>query len=78
MAEITGTIRNARFIADDGDIRCPCISGNVYDDAKGRFKDGDVIRTSRISAMYADGVVETAFSVYRVEFADLPKSQTAA
>lgn len=64
--EITGTLRNARRVAKGMDPRAPCLSGQVFGDTKGRFRDGERITTSTI--MYeADDYFETRFSAYRVE-----------
>ena len=43
------------------------IVGKVYNDIKGRFNDGDEIRTSQIlKADFVNGVVETRNSVYHL------------
>lgn len=44
------------------------IVGKVYNDIKGRFEDGDEIRTSRVlKADFVNGVIETRNSVYHLE-----------
>jgi len=35
-----------------------CIWGYIYEDKKGRFKDGEVIRTSKITAPVIDQIDE--------------------
>jgi hypothetical protein len=44
------------------------IIGKVYNDIKGRFKDGEEIHTSKVlKADFVNGVVETRNSVYHLE-----------
>lgn len=44
------------------------IVGTIYNDIKGRFKDGTEIRTSKVlKADFVNGVVETMNSVYHLE-----------
>lgn len=44
------------------------IVGTIYNDIKGRFKDGTEIRTSEVlKADFVNGVVETRNSVYHLE-----------
>lgn len=62
---IHGTLLNARMIFE-GDVRAPCLSGQVYGDTKGRFRDGDWITTSRIKAQENGCVFRTTYSVYKV------------
>lgn len=64
--KVTGTLRNARRVPVGADPRAPCLSGEIYGDARGRFFDGERIRTSTIMAEEGD-VFTTRFSVYRVE-----------
>jgi hypothetical protein len=64
--EITGTLRNARRIKKGEDPRAPCLVGNVYGDARGRFRDGEYITTSTIMDETGD-VFTTRYSAYRVE-----------
>lgn len=66
MTDITGTLRNARMIFE-GDPRCPCLVGDVYDDTKGRFRAGERITTSRIKAQDDDCIFHTTYSIYKVE-----------
>lgn len=63
---ITGTLKNARLVLD-GDPRCPCIHGRVYDDTKGRFHDGEWIWTSTLLEHLPGSVFRTRYSTYRVE-----------
>lgn len=56
----TGVLRNAYR---DGDR----LVGVVFADTKGRFSDGELIRTSAITQEQPDDVFETKFSVYKVE-----------
>lgn len=43
------------------------IVGKVYNDIKGRFNDGDEIRTSQVlKADFVNGVIETRNSVYHL------------
>jgi hypothetical protein len=44
---------------------CLVAHGAVYDDKKGRFKNGSIVRTSIISEM-KDGCIYTQNSVYEV------------
>ena len=63
---IVGTLKNARRVAIGEDPRAPCLSGEVYGDTKGRFRDGERITTSTI--MEEQGALfRTRFSAYRVE-----------
>lgn len=64
--DIHGTLRNARLLFE-GDPRCPCISGDVFGDTKGRFPDGTRITTSRLKAQEDGCVFLTTYSVYKVE-----------
>lgn len=50
---------------DDGSF---CISGLIYGDTKGRFSDGELIRTSRIEAreVKEGDLVQTRNSVYQL------------
>jgi hypothetical protein len=64
--EIHGVLRNAYFLFE-GDVRCPCLKGDVYEDAKGRFRDGDHITTSTLFEQLSEDTFRTRFSVYRVE-----------
>lgn len=41
------------------------VTGKIYADTQGRFKDGSTIKTSAITAQYGD-IVYTANSVYYV------------
>lgn len=77
MTEITGVLRNARRVGREEDLRGPCLSGNVYGDTKGRFRDGQVIYTSTIMSEEGD-VFRTVFSVYRVETWAEPVATTVA
>lgn len=44
------------------------IVGKVYNDIKGRFDDGEEIRTSQVlKADFVNGVIETRNSVYHLE-----------
>ncbi|RWO20635.1 hypothetical protein [Mesorhizobium sp.] len=63
---VNGTLRNAYRVPRGADPRAPCLSGRVYGDTKGRFRDGDRITTSTIVSEEGD-VFRTRFSVYRVE-----------
>lgn len=63
---VNGTLKNAYRIPRGADPRAPCLSGQVYGDTKGRFRDGDRITTSTIMSEEGD-VFRTRFSVYRVE-----------
>lgn len=63
---INGTLRNARRVQPGEDQRAPCLSGEVYDDTKGRFRNGDLITTSTIVSEDGD-VFKTRYSAYRVE-----------
>jgi hypothetical protein len=64
--ELTGTLRNARRVARGEDPRAPCLSGDVYGDARGRFRDGERITTSTVVSE-DDDVFTTRYSVYKVE-----------
>lgn len=64
--EFTGVLRNARRISREQDPRGPCLSGDVYGDKKGRFREGERITTSTIMVETGD-VFVTRFSAYRVE-----------
>lgn len=61
--EITGTLRNAQLLIDGG----MCLRGQIHGDTKGRFRDGEVIITSRLEEHRPGSVFKTRFSAYRVE-----------
>jgi hypothetical protein len=43
--------------------------GNIYNDVKGRFKDGTYIHTSRIVVADLErGLIQTKNSVYKLEY----------
>ncbi|TIL38505.1 hypothetical protein [Mesorhizobium sp.] len=63
---VNGTLRNAYRVPRGDDPRAPCLSGRVFGDTKGRFRDGEWITTSTIMSEEGD-VFRTRFSVYRVE-----------
>ncbi len=62
---VHGTLLNARLLLE-GDPRCPCLTGNVYGDTKGRFHDGERITTSRLKAQEDGCVFRTTYSAYKV------------
>jgi hypothetical protein len=67
---ITGTLKNARRNEfKDGKHQGDHLSGMIYGDTRGRFKDGDCIHTSRIQRERGD-IFETLYSTYKVEFAE--------
>lgn len=66
MPELTGTLRNAHRVPKGDDHRAPCLRGEVYGDARGRFRDGDIIVTSTILSEDGD-VFTTRNNTYRVE-----------
>lgn len=66
MSKITGKLRNARMIFE-GDPRCPCLRGYVYDDTKGRFFNGELVTTSRLQAQEDGQIFVTTYSTYQVE-----------
>lgn len=57
--EITGTLKNAEHAET-------CLRGQIYGDARGRFRDGEWIRTSYIVSEDGD-TFTTRNSVYKVE-----------
>lgn len=65
--QVNGTLRNARRVLPGEDPRAPCLTGDVYGDTKGRFRDGERITTSTIFEELPDGVFKTRYSAYRVE-----------
>lgn len=65
--EVNATLRNARRLGPGEHHRAPCLSGEIYGDTKGRFRDGEIVYTSTITEEMPDDVFKTAFSVYRVE-----------
>ena len=67
MIKITGTLRYARRVGPDEDIRGPCLRGDVSGDTKGRFRDGARITTSQIVTEHPGDIFETTYSVYKVE-----------
>jgi len=68
--EITGTLVN--WYAEDVGLGAVRLSGNIFNDSKGRFSDGEFIHTSifatdRNPKTYKKGdVVNTRFSAYRL------------
>lgn len=64
---ITGALRNAVRVPPGADVRAPCLRGEVYGDARGRFYDGERIITSTILEELPGDVFRTRYSVYRVE-----------
>lgn len=71
---VNGTLKNA-YRVTIGTPSAPYLSGEVYGDTKGRFRDGERITTSTIMSEEGD-VFRTRFSVYRVE--SWRKEQVAA
>jgi NTP pyrophosphatase (non-canonical NTP hydrolase) len=70
--EITGILRNASRVPRGGDVRAPCLRGQVYGDTRGRLGDGEWITTSTVMSEESD-VFTTRYSVYKVEsWADAP------
>lgn len=65
--EINGTLRNARRLGPGEHHRAPCLSGEIFGDTKGRFRDGEAVVTSTIDEELPDDVFKTRFSAYRVE-----------
>lgn len=52
---------------DRGDYKYITVVGDIYNDVKKRFEDGDCIETSRVVKIdFANGVVETLNSVYHL------------
>ena len=66
--DIHGTIKNA--VRD----YLGCVSGSIYGDTKGRFQDGDFIRTSKIIKELPNNIIRTRNSVYRCEW--LPEARS--
>lgn len=56
------------------DYATPRLRGRVYCDMKGRFRDGEIITTSKVVREHPGGIVETRNSVYRVVMAATPVS----
>jgi hypothetical protein len=65
--DLVGVLKNARRVAVGEDPRAPCLSGDVYGDKKGRFREGERITTSTIFEELPDGVFKTRYSCYKVE-----------
>lgn len=63
---VIGTLKNAFRVPAGMDPRAPCLHGQVYGDAKGRFRDGEWITTSTIMSEEGD-TFQTRYSAYRVE-----------
>lgn len=65
---ITGTIKDASFI---GDKSHRIVTGKIYGDRRGRFKDGESIVTGQVKAFGMAGcsvfMVRTLHNFYRVE-----------
>ena len=64
--EITATLRNAVRSPRRGSDGAYVIYGDVYGDIRGRFVDGQNIRTSLVTQEW-DGHVRTLNSLYRIE-----------
>lgn len=63
MPKITGTIKSAKLFREE---RYKYIGGYIYDDVRGRFKDGTYIFTSIVKKQ-EDDLVYTLNSVYKIE-----------
>ena len=68
MKSVTAKLKNAYRIGN-------VYSGNIYGDTRGRFPDGELVRTSAVQSV--DGnIVTTANSVYEVDiFEDASKAK---
>ena len=63
MSNIIGRLLNARRVPVSGGY---IVVGDVYEDTRGRFNDGDTISTSVV--VQEDGpIILTANSIYEVE-----------
>lgn len=65
---ITGTLKAARW-----DNRVYVVWGHIEGDTKGRFRDGQLIHTSKVTSCEwgeKPEIIETYNSIYRVEWAD--------
>lgn len=63
MTEITGELREWR---EEKVFGVRVLIGKIYNDSKGRFEDGTVVRTSAVSKI-ADNVAYTRNSVYKLD-----------
>lgn len=70
--QIDGTIKDALM------YHCPSgkryLTGYIFGDRKGRFRDNEFIRTSRVLEELEPGIWKTYYSTYAVEFADEPEA----
>lgn len=58
--QVTGTLTDASWVGG-------ALVGRVYGDVKGRFRDGESIRTSTVLKAMADDIFVTRNSVYKVD-----------
>ena len=65
--EYDAVLKNARWDFDD--MRSPNLVGAIYDDARGRFPDGDVVHTSTVMAELGNRIFQTRNTKYLVHFA---------
>lgn len=69
--QYTGTLKNAQRV-HLGEGRYAAV-GEIYNDALGRFEDGERIKTSPITREI-DGTIHTKNSTYKIEW--IPGSKT--
>lgn len=68
--EISATLKNAYRVTQDNNGKkiTTNLRGQIFDDKKGRFKDGEWVITSRIQEELPGNVFKTLNSAYQVEF----------
>jgi hypothetical protein len=66
MSEYDAVLKNARW--EFNDMRSPNITGEIYEDKKGRFQDGYRLYTSTVLAHLPGGVFQTRNTKYLVLF----------
>lgn len=65
--EIDGVLKSATRNTDAWGRPGLSITGAIYGDKKGRFRDGDVVTTSSVTKELPGDIFVTRNSVYRVE-----------
>lgn len=66
---VTASLINAAY-APSTSGKSACIRGNIFNDTRGRFKDGTLVYSSKIDTVHNDGknyFVKTLNSLYKIE-----------
>jgi len=64
---VTAILREAERLEKGEHPNAPCLRGKIYGDTKGRFGDGEIVVTSRVSQTFGGNWFGTLNSAYGVE-----------